>query len=560
VKETPKTKAELIKEISVLKRKIKKLEKSEARRMLAESQKDAALRSLQESEARYLLLSEHTTNSVWLMDMNLKITYHSPSVRIRRGFTPEEIIEMPWEQQVTPESLKRAFELISEEIPRVKSDPGYNPRRTMELDYYCKDGTTLCSENIFSIIRDKSGIPVSILCETQDITERKRAEKEKSILEERLRRADKMEAIGTLAGGIAHDFNNLLMGIQGNASMILMNLNQSQPDYERVKQIEEHVQSGADLTRQLLGFARGGRFEVKPSDMNAIIEKASFMFGRTRKEISLHRKPGQDLWSVEVDRGQMEQVFMNLFVNALQAMPGGGDIYLETQNLLLSEQQGLFLSMNPGKYVKITVTDTGTGMDDKTRERIFDPFFTTKAMGRGTGLGLASVYGIIKGHLGIINVYSEPGHGTTFTIYLPASEKEVEKEKTSSGEIVLGRETILLVDDEKMVLDVNRKLLETLGYNVYAANSGQEALAVFTEKKNTIDLVILDLIMPGMSGGEIFNRLREIHPGIKILLTSGYSLNGKAQTIMDRGCNGFLQKPFHREHLSGKVREVLGCN
>ena len=347
-----------------------------------------------------------------------------------------------------------------------------------------------------------------------------------------------------LAGGIAHDFNNLLMGIQGYASLTLLDLDPSHPNYERLKRIEEQVQSGADLTKQLLGFARGGRYEVKPADMNDIIEKTSSMFGRTKKEISIHRKYGKDLWSVEVDRGQMEQVFMNLYVNAWQAMPGGGEIYLETENVLLDDEQAFPYAVKPGKYVKISVTDTGTGMDEKTRERIFDPFFTTKEMGRGTGLGLATVYGIIKGHKGMINVYSEPGHGTTFTIYLPASEKEVVKEKTATGTIARGTETILLVDDEKMVLEVSKELLESMGYRVYAAGSGQEAIAVYMEKRNEIDLVILDMIMPGISGGETFDRLREINPGIKVLLSSGYSINGEAQNIWTAAATGSSRSPF----------------
>jgi two-component system cell cycle sensor histidine kinase/response regulator CckA len=238
-------------------------------------------------------------------------------------------------------------------------------------------------------------------------------------------------------------------------------------------------------------------------------------------------------------------------------MPGGGDIYLETDNIILANEQALPYAITPGRYVKITVTDTGTGMDEKTREKIFEPFFTTKGMGRGTGLGLASVYGIINGHQGMINVYSEPGHGTTFTIYLPSSEKEVMKENKETGEIVRGTETILLVDDEKIVLEVNKELLVSMGYNVLAVGSGQEAVAIFMEKKDKIDLVILDMILPGVSGSDTFDRLREISSGIKVLLSSGYSLNGKAQTIMERGCNGFLQKPFQLEQLSRKVREML---
>jgi two-component system cell cycle sensor histidine kinase/response regulator CckA len=213
--------------------------------------------------------------------------------------------------------------------------------------------------------------------------------------------------------------------------------------------------------------------------------------------------------------------------------------------------------VKPGGYVKITVIDTGTGMDEKTLKRIFEPFFTTREMGRGTGLGLATVYGIIKGHKGMINVYSEPGHGTTFTIYLPASEKEVVKAKTATETIARGVETILLVDDEQMVLEVSKNLLECMGYRVYAAGSGQEAIAVYMEKRSEIDLVILDMILPGMSGGETFDRLREIDPEIRVLLCSGYSIEGEAQQIMDRGCSGFIQKPFQLKNISQKIREIL---
>ena len=392
---------------------------------------------------------------------------------------------------------------------------------------------------------------------SEDITTNKKDEAEKKILEERLQQADKMEAIGTLAGGIAHDFNNLLMGIQGYASMTLLNLDPSNPNYERLKRIEEQVQSGADLTSQLLGFARGGRYEIKPTNINEIIEKTSSMFGRTKKEITINKKYETDLCPVEVDRGQMEQVFLNLYVNAWQAMPGGGEINLSTLNVILNDGQDLLYSLKPGKYVKITVTDTGTGMDEKTREKIFDPFFTTKEMGRGTGLGLATVYGIIKGHGGMINVESVPGQGSTFTIYLPASDKEILIEKVPTEEIVRGTETILLIDDEQMVMEVNKELLESMGYKVYVAGSGKEGIALYLEKKDEINLVILDMIMPGISGGETFDRLRKINPNIKVLLSSGYSLTGEAKEIMDRGCNGFIQKPFRMEVLSGKVRDML---
>jgi PAS domain S-box-containing protein len=376
-------------------------------------------------------------------------------------------------------------------------------------------------------------------------------------LEAQLLQAQKMEAIGTLAGGIAHDFNNILMGIQGVASLLMLDFKPSQPQHERLKLVEGQVQRGADLTRQLLGFARGGRYQVKPTNINGILEKSVDLFGRTKKEILIHGKYEEKVWTVEVDQGQMEQVFMNLFVNAWQAMPGGGSIFIETHNTVLGEKDRLPEMNGPGRYVKISVSDTGMGMDQKTRARIFDPFFTTKPVGRGTGLGLAMVYGIVTGHRGMINVYSEPGHGTTFSLYLPASERDVTEEQGALPAVVRGTETVLLVDDESMILEVSRDMLESLGYTVLAAGSGQEAIAVYMEKQGQIDLVILDMIMGGISGGETFDRLREVNPRVRVLLSSGYSVNGQAQEILDRGCQGFLQKPFSLESLSRKIRDVL---
>lgn len=383
-----------------------------------------------------------------------------------------------------------------------------------------------------------------------DISMRKRLESE-------LRHAQKLEAIGTLAGGIAHDFNNLLMGIQGRTSLLLMNAGENPFFIQNLKSIEDIVMSGSNLTRQLLGFARGGKYAVEPTDINEIIRKSSDMFGRTKKEITLRTNLQENIWTVEVDRGQMEQALLNLYINAWQAMPAGGDLYLGTENVLLDEHAAALHHVKSGKYVKLTIRDTGVGMDEATRQRIFEPFFTTKEMGRGTGLGLASTYGIIKGHNGAIAVESDKGRGTAFTIHLPATQKRIVRERPAAGDLQVGDETVLLVDDEELVTEVIREILENLGYEVLVARNGSEALDLYRANRDRIALVILDMIMPNVSGGEVFDTLKSMNPDVKVILSSGYSLKGEAAKIMERGCRAFLQKPFNIQSLSKKIRTVL---
>jgi PAS domain S-box-containing protein len=418
---------------------------------------------------------------------------------------------------------------------------------TVEITDPVLGGTFLCTT---SPIWDKAGDLRGYAHSLKDVTESKR-------FEAQFHQAQKMEAIGTLAGGIAHDFNNLLMAIQGRTSLMLLDTGSEHSHFSSLRGIEEMVKRGANLSKQLLGFARGGKYEVKPTDLNQLVRNSSEMFGRTKKEIRIQSKYEPDLWPVEADQGQIEQVLLNLYVNAWQAMPGGGDLYLETSNVHLDQQFGQPFNVAPGKYVKISVTDSGMGMDEATRQRVFEPFFTTRELGGGSGLGLASAYGIINNHGGMITVYSEPGHGSRFDVYLPASRREVPRAKETSGEILSGSETVLLVDDEDMVLEVGKEMLTALGYKVLVAESGTEAVRVYEDHHAKIDLVVLDLIMPDIGGGEVYDHLMEINPAVKVLLSSGYSIDGEADDILKRGCDGFIQKPFDVKNLSVKLREIL---
>ena len=365
-------------------------------------------------------------------------------------------------------------------------------------------------------------------------------------LEEQLFHAQKMEAIGTLAGGVAHDFNNLLMGILGYTSLMLMKTDKNHPFYENLKIIERQVESGADLTRRLLGFARGGKYDVRPVNVNDLIIKTSEIFSRTKKEITIHRKLQEDLYTIEADTGQIEQVLLNLYVNAWQAMPSGGELYLESGNTIFHEQENRPFNAKPGQYVKISVTDTGVGMDSETQKRIFEPFFSTKGVGKGTGLGLASAYGIIRNHGGIINVYSEKGHGTTFTIYLPASVKEAVETKPAEEKLLTGEETILVVDDEQVNVELMKELLEKLGYKILTAQSGKKAIELYRKHFKDIKLVILDMIMPEMNGRETLVKLMEIDNKVRVLLSSGYSINGEAAKHFEY----WLQR-FYTETIQG---------
>jgi len=413
-----------------------------------------------------------------------------------------------------------------------------------------RDGSPLdIIENTIGIFDDQEKL-VEIKGFLVDVTRQKQ-------LETKLYKARKMETVGTLAGGIAHEFNNLLMTIQGNASLIQYDLNITDPHYQMLIKIEEAVNRGVKLTQQLLGYAKKGKYEVISLDLNRLVQQTADVFSRTKPNIAIQYDLSDDIPAVLADQDQMEQVLLNIFENASDAMDDCGNLILKTSEVTHAQIQATLYVPMPGKYLKLTVCDTGSGMDELTRNRIFDPFFTTKEIGRGKGLGLAAVYGIIKGHGGYIEVESEPDHGSTFSIFLPISRK-AHQEMQAEGEATAAQSSVILIaDDEDLVLDVAVGYLKKLGYGALTAGNGFEAVEVYKKNSDKIKLVILDLIMPHMGGGQAYNSIKQVNPEVKVLLSSGYSINGQAQEILDRGCDGFIQKPFGMPELASKIKAIL---
>jgi len=514
----------------------KELEESQARFRALYEQADR-------SEKLYRSLLNSSADAIIVYDLEGEAQFVSPSFSKLFDWSLEELqgSQIPF----IPDSER---EQSDREISRLLATG--EPTQNFQTKRKARDGRLLDIYMSASRYDDNEGTPLGILVILKDVTER-------IAMEKQLHQVQKMEALATLSGGIAHDFNNLLTGLLGNASLLLLDNQLQDRHVEKLKNIEKYVERASNLTKQLLGLSKYGKYEVKPTDINKLVMDCSSLFGETKKEITIIRHLGKDMWPVEVDRGQLEQVLLNLFVNAAHAMPTGGEIYLETRNVVLDSQDVIPYQLIPGRYIQITVTDTGVGIDNAIKDKIFDPFFTTKQKEMGTGLGLASAYGIITNHDGIITVSSRLDEGTTFTIFLPASTMEVEPEATIKNILLRGEETILLVDDEEMVSETGKQLLELLGYNVITAGSGREALGLFEKSKDEIDLVILDMIMPGLSGGDTFDELKRLNPTIKTILSSGYSPNGQTADILSRGCGGFLQKPFNITELSAKVREIL---
>lgn len=387
----------------------------------------------------------------------------------------------------------------------------------------------------------------------------KKAEEERRKLEEQLFQAQKMESIGRLAGGVAHDFNNILTSIMGYAELLKLKLSDTSiRERQAADIIIKSAERASDLTRQLLAFARGGKYHPVPLIINDIIKQTINVSEKIfEKNIKVKYDLGKKLKPIEADKNQLDQVLTNIIINAKDAMPNGGELIFKTANVYLDEEYtSKFQELKPGNYVKISIIDTGIGMPRSIKDRIFEPFFTTKGAGYGTGLGLATVYGIIKNHNGHITCTSEPGIGTTFTFYLPATEKEIILEENES-KLIKGEETILLVDDEEYVLDVAKRQLERLGYKAITAVDGIEAVDIYKKKKKKIDLVLLDMVMPNLAGKDTYRELKNINPDIKVVLISGFSQNAKATELLKEGALAFIQKPFKLYELSKTLAGVL---
>ena len=504
--------------------------------------------ALRESEEKFRDLFEKSSDHLYLHDLEGNLLRSNLAFKNECGYD-EEYLHLRNIKDLMPDWYRNKFKEYLKRVIEKGHDEGI-------MILLTKDGRELVIEYKNSLILDSEGKPAAVRGAGRDVTERIKVEEQKHKLDMQLMRMQRMQAVGTLAGGIAHNFNNLLMGILGNASLASLEIDPDHQVQRNLENIRTLVESGSKLTRQLLEYSKGERNEVEQVSVSILIKKVSETYGETRKDIGVHYQL-DDRGIIDADRGQIEQVLMNLLKNAAEAMPSGGDLFLETDIISSLEIADKGFKAGTGEYVRIVIRDTGIGMDDGTIEHIFEPFFTTKGLTRGAGMGLATAYGIIRSHGGHIDVQSSKGEGTTFSIYLPASAKGTGKDTPGEQEIIYGHETILLVDDEKVILDTSERLLRYLGYTVIKAQGGREAIEIFSSDSGHIDLVILDLVMPEVGGELVFDTLVKIKKDVKVILSSGYGIDSKTRDVIDRGCKGFIQKPFDIKELSSKIREVL---
>ena len=513
--------------------------------------------ALRVSEERYRSILESIEDGYYEVDIAGNFTFFNDSMCQILGYSKEEMMGMNNRQYTDQKNAKKLYQAFNKVFRTEQSAKGY------EWEIIKKDGTKRDVDASVSLIKDISGNRIGFRGIVRDITERKQAEKEMAALQEQLRQSQKIEAIGQLAGGIAHDFNNAITLIKTCSQLALMDLKPGDPLRQTFEMIDKATQQSANLTRQLLAFSRRQIMEMKVLDLNSLLGDMDKMLHRViGEDIELVSMLAGDLGRVKVDPGQMEQVVLNLVLNSRDAMPQGGKLTIETANVELNEKYvNNHVGVKPGSYVRVSVSDTGVGMTPEVRERVFEPFFTTKEKGKGTGLGLSTVYGIVKQSKGNIWVYSEPGKGTTFKVYLPQVEEPLEEEKEKARrlerELPHGGETVLVAEDDGDVRSLVVQILKKQGYKVLEAANGEEAFMICEKHEGAIDLLVTDVVMPVMSGRELTDRLLLLQPKIKILYMSGYTDEAIVRHgVLEEGVN-FFQKPFSMEALVLKVREVL---
>ncbi|KMY66899.1 hypothetical protein AAU61_13040 [Desulfocarbo indianensis] len=510
-------------------------------------------KALKDSEEKYRSLIQNMQDVVFLVqDGRIKLV----SDRVERiaGYSAQELLGRDFLEIMAPEERQAVVELHRKHMA------GQEATREYETVFIGKDGSRILVLATVSVI-DYEGRP-AVVGTLKDITEYRKSEAEKAKLQAQLQHSQKMEAVGTLASGVAHDFNNILQGIRGYVQLMHMHADSPEIVRQRAADVDAAVERANDLVQRMLAFGRKLEPELKPVDLNHEVEQAALILERTiPKMIKIEMELAENLSPIYGDPNQLGLLILNLANNAADAMPQGGRLVMQTANVSLDKaycQQ--HLGASPGDYVRLTISDTGQGMDRETQEKIFDPFFTTKAVGRGSGLGLSIVYGIAQGHDGHVSCYSEPGKGSTFRIHLPASTGEIAGQTSEVKDreaIPGGQETLLVVDDEEVIVEVVQETLGHFGYTVLSARSGEEALETYARRQEEISLVILDIGMPGMGGLRCLEELYKMNPGLKAIVASGYGLNGQLMTIYEMGAKAFLSKPYHTQELLTTLRQVL---
>jgi PAS domain S-box-containing protein len=507
--------------------------------------------ALRQSEERYRTILDTIVDGYYEINLRGEVMFCNDALLRIFGYARSEVDDLDALDLLAPENRERAVSVFTRVFETGE------PAHSIDWEIATRDGSPILIETSISLITDVDGQAVGFRGIIRDITERVRAAQERANLEAQLQRSQRMEAIGTLAGGIAHNFNNLLMGIQGNISLLMREHSPDSPHAKRLATIEALVEGGSKLTSQLLGYARSGRVDVRVVDLNALVLEIAETFSLTRKEYRVHTELATSSMPVEVDPAQIEQAILNLLINAADAMPRGGDLYLSSRVVRHTDLADPEHEITEGNHAVLSIRDTGIGMDQETLDRCFEPFFTTKGLSGGTGLGLASAYGIVRANRGSIDVVSSVGEGTTFSLAFPISPHGPDAANEPRGEPIKGAGTILVIEDDEAVLEACSEMLTHLHYTPICVSSGEAAVDIFGRRRDDIDLVILDLILTDLNGGEVFDRLRAIDPDIRVLLASGYSLDGEAAGILERGCNGFIQKPFTIEQLSRKLDGIL---